>query len=183
MINTYHIIHLIGSPQTSHPPLIAGLLMIIPAIERIAPKLTSSRECIRRTASYCIRLIIHVKLEKLRICPNIGAVSRNINWNIANNLNALIIGILLQIIPLLEELKLHILLELYIKVKLLIVVHHSVAVTKLDILCPFSPVLTAKSCLNSHKQSIIIEPPVIFIHEIPELLIFSDFTVLICLAK
>ena len=116
VVNAGHVVELEAVPQAGAPPLIAGRLVIIPTVERIAPELTGGREAIRRAARNSNRLILLVQLEKLRIGPCIGAVHRHIDRDIAHDADALLVGISPELLILLEELELHVQLEFDIKV-------------------------------------------------------------------
>ena len=93
VVDAGHIVHLVYIPQTAQPPLVSGLLVIVPAVQRIAPELAGSREAIRRTSRYSGRNVIFIQLEQFGMGPSIGRVHGNINRNIADDLNVFFVGI------------------------------------------------------------------------------------------
>ena len=183
MVDTQNIIHVEGIPHAAHPPVKAGLAMVIPAIKRVAPQLAGSGEAIRRTACHSNRIALVIQLEQLRMRPYISTVHGNINRNIAYNLNALAVGIVFQVLPLAVKLVLQELLELNIKVKLVSVMLNSVAIAELDILRPLVPALAAEEILQCHEQGIVFQPPGILIDKTMKIAIIVDMATLISLAE
>ena len=165
VINSYHIIHLEAMIKSSAPPLITGLSMVIPTIQRISPQLSVSRECIRRTAGYSTRLEIRIELEQFRRCPCVCRVKGYINRNITNDFNTIIISIFLQFIPLFLKGKLKIFIKFNIKVAFSAIVIHRKAPTLLNIFCPLTPASTVKSLFHCHEQCIVIQPSFIFLNK------------------
>ena len=106
MVNTGYIVELIYIPQAAQPPLVAGLFMVVPAVQRIAPELACCRESVRRTSRYSGRNVIFVQLEQFGVCPGISGVHGNVNGNIADHLDIVFVGVGLQSPVLLEELEL-----------------------------------------------------------------------------
>ena len=95
MIHPHHIIQAEAVLHPRKPPGITGLLMALPAVERIAPQLTRCRKRIRRTSSYRLRLTLRIKLEQFRMRPAVRAVHGHINRNIPDDLHAVLIGVML----------------------------------------------------------------------------------------
>ena len=95
MIHTHYIIQAEAVLHAGQPPRIARLLVIIPAVQRIAPELSRLRKCIRWTPGNSLRLSIRIELEQFRMCPAVCAVHGNIDRNITNDLDSLFIGIAL----------------------------------------------------------------------------------------
>ena len=157
--------------------------MVIPAVQRIAPYLSVSRETVRRTTSDLCGTVLFIQLEHFRLCPNIAAIRRHIDRHIANNQNVLIVGIFLQRTPLLIELKLQILLELYFKVQLFAVVVQSRSIVHTDILRPLGPTCSSKEFPQRHKQGVIIQPPEILSAESIECRIFANVATFISLVQ
>ena len=81
--------------------------MLWPAVNRVAPKLTCGREIIRWNTGYHSRISFIIQVEELRMGPYVRAVHRNKNRNITDDLNALFMRIIHQVIPLLEKAELH----------------------------------------------------------------------------
>ena len=102
--------------QALHPPIIACLPVVFPAVQGIAPQLPHSREAVRRAAGHRRGHIVPIQLKKLRMGPGIRAVHGHINGNISYDAHALAVGVLLKRPPLFIESKLQVLLELNIKI-------------------------------------------------------------------
>ena len=183
MVNSYYIIQLEAVPQTGNPPLVTGISVIIPTIQRIAPKLSVCGKSIRRASCNCSRHIVLIQLKQLRMCPGICTVHCHINRNISDNLDTLTVGIRLQLIPLLKEFKLQILLELNIKIQLLAIIIQRISISQTDIFRPLGPCMAVKTVFQCHKQCIIGQPPLIFSHKLLIFLILADVASLICFAK
>ena len=111
MVNSYHIIKTEYIAQSGKPPLISGISVIIPAVQRISPELSGCGKSIWRASGYRCRYILLIQLEKLRMSPGIRTVHSYIDRNITNDLDAFFVGIFFQFHPLFIEFKLHILLE------------------------------------------------------------------------
>ena len=169
--------------QAGDPPLVSGLLVVIPLIQGVAPDLTVCGEGIGRTAGDGSGLVVLIQLEQVRMGPHIGRIQRNINGNITDDLDALVIGIILQLQPLLEELELQILLEFNIKVQLLPVVIQGIAPVQTDILRPLGPADTAEEILQGHEQGIVLKPPVVFLQELLVIGILADVAALVSLVQ
>ena len=100
-----------------------------------------------------------VQLEQLRVGPHIRAVGRDIDGNIAHNLNVLAVGIGLQLHPLLIELELQVFLELYVKIQLPVVVVDGETPVHPDVLGPLAERHIVKVAFQRHKQGKVIQPP------------------------
>ena len=161
VVDTQHIIHIESIPETTHPPIKAGASMIIPVVKWIAPQLACSRKAIWRTASYSQRLTLLIQLEQLWMGPGIGTIHSYIDRNITNDFHTLAVSIGFQLLPLSSKEILHEHLELNIKIQFLAIVVHGIAPAETNILWPFIPALALKSVLQSHKESIIFQPPAI----------------------
>ena len=84
--------------------------MVIPVIQRIAPKLSCSREIIRRNSGNNGRIAVLFKLEQFTVCPYICTVKCNEDWDIADDLDAVYMCIITKSVPLTEEDKLDVLI-------------------------------------------------------------------------
>ena len=69
MVNTHNIIKFQTVAHSLNPPAIIVFFQFFPVIQRISPKLSDRRKCIRRTSRNRFRIIVFIKLEHLRICP------------------------------------------------------------------------------------------------------------------
>ena len=106
MVNTHHI-HLVQRCLNAlNPPSETGLFQSIPIVERIAPALAGLTEKIGWNTGDHGWSALMVQLKDLLIGPDINAVGGNKNGNIANNPDPLLVSILSQAGPLLEEVEL-----------------------------------------------------------------------------
>ena len=152
MVYSYSIIKLKSPGHTLHPPLVAGLLMIIPVIERVAPKLTCSRKGIRRTACNRYRGKIFIKLEKFRICPGIRRVKGHIDRHISDYLYSLFIGIFFKLLPLYIKHPLNKNVKFYLISQFLFVLFKCLRLTKSESFLPLTPGYSVLRILYSHKK-------------------------------
>ena len=183
MVNSDYIIHLKASFQSLHPPLEAGLPMILPVVKRIPPKLSRRGKRVGRTARHRSRITAFIKLEQLRIRPCIGAVKRHIDRNIADELYLPVIRIAFQLFPLNAEQILLELIELDLLRKLLAVFRKCLGFTSLNIFIPFYPADIVEGYLDCHIQRIVIEPVGIVLDKHAERRFLRNLAVLPCLAQ
>ena len=78
-----------------------------PIIQGISPKLAGCAEIVRRNAGHHAGLTIRTQKKQSRIRPDIGAVVRDKNGNIANQLDVALPAISSQTLPLVFEQKLN----------------------------------------------------------------------------
>ena len=93
MVNPHHIIQPIAVGQAADPPLVSGLPVIAPAVQRIAPELARGGEAVRRTAGNSSGDIVPVQFKQFRMRPGIGAVHGHIDGDVAYNADAVMVGI------------------------------------------------------------------------------------------
>mmetsp|Transcript_32877 Transcript_32877/g.97955 ORF Transcript_32877/g.97955 Transcript_32877/m.97955 type:complete len:386 (+) Transcript_32877:940-2097(+) len=75
--------------------------MFVPLVQGAAPQLTSLGECIRRHSAHKSRDTGGlVNLKQILVGPHISRVASNVDGHIANDVDALAVGILLQCLPL-----------------------------------------------------------------------------------
>ena len=172
VVNPNHVIELEAVPHPAAPPLEIGGTVVIPAVQRVTPDLTVGGKGIRRAARDGGRSIVFVQLEQLRVGPHIRAVGRDVDGNVAHDLNMLPICVGLQLGPLLIELELQILLEFYVKVQLPVVVVHGKAPVHPNIFGPLSKGRVTEIVLQRHEQGKIIQPPGVAGAESAEIRIF-----------
>src|SRR6185369_373000 len=84
-------------------PLVASLRHHIPAIQRVSPELPCFAEVVRGHTRDLRGEAFVIKVVELRVRPHISAVMGNKNRNIADDPNAVVIGIRRQRQPLFEE--------------------------------------------------------------------------------
>src|ERR1700677_2003652 len=82
------------------PPAVIVARESVPCIEGIAPELSGCAEVIRRHARYGGWVARIVELKILGIYPDVHAVVRHINWQIAHNADSTFPAIGTQLPPL-----------------------------------------------------------------------------------
>ena len=81
--------------HAADPPLIAGGAVLLPAVEGIAPQLAVFGEGVRRAACHGDGNVFSVQLEQLRMRPCVRAVHGDVNRDIADDLHAVFVGVVL----------------------------------------------------------------------------------------
>lgn len=100
MIQADNVVQLPGGSQALNPPGIAGLRHLFPVVNGVAPELAVCGEGIRRAARHLFRMAAFVQLEQLRICPHVRRIQGHVNGNVADNPDALGVGVAAQRLPL-----------------------------------------------------------------------------------
>ena len=133
--------------------------MVVPSVQGVAPDLTGGGKGIRGTAGDGLRHVLLIQLEELGMDPDIRAVRRYINRDIAYDPNVPFIGVFLDCFPLAEEIVLQVFVELNIEVKMFVIVIQGEAPAHADILGPFLMGDISEEVLQGHEQGVIIQPP------------------------
>ena len=183
MIDPQNIIQLITSGDPPHPPVIPCLLMVIPAVQRIPPKLPRSGKQIRRTARHTRRQQIFIQLEQLRPGPYVRRIIRHVDRNVPDDPDSLFVCIFFQRKPLFPEQKLLEPDKADLPCILFPIAPHGFGPSEPDILIPLAETLSAKGIFDCHIQCIIIQPAGIFLTKPAKRRIVFDIAVLICLSE
>ena len=183
MVDANHVIQLEAVPHPAHPPCVSGLPVTLPAVERVAPHLTVGGEGIRRTACDGGRLVLAVQLEQVGMRPHVCTVRRNVNGDIADDLNMLCVGVGFQPRPLLVELILQILMKLHVEVKLPVVVVDGEIPVHPDVLRPALEGHFLEEALQRHEEGVIVQPPCVVGTEFVEAVVLCDAAPLIGLVE
>ena len=85
------------------PPGVAGLFVRRPVIDRIAPELAGRGIVVGRHAGDELGAEVGLQLEQLGMRPDIGRVGGNIDRDVADDLDALLLCVRTQGVPLSEE--------------------------------------------------------------------------------
>ena len=174
VVDSGNVKHFGSAFNSSDPPVKACFLQIDPVIQGVAPKLTCFGEKIRRTSCHANRLQFVVQPEHLGICPGIGAVHRYINRHITKQQNAVVIGILFQFFPLLEEKELNEFPEHHVLIQIVEVVIDGIGISVLDqMIGPFCPGLVLEQLFHCHIQGIVCQPAIFVTHKVPVFLLIS----------
>ena len=100
MVQAHIVVQLEGAAQPLGPPHVAIMVHMAPAKGGVAPDLSGLGETVGRGAgNLCGRTRI-IKLEHLGFTPGIGGVIRDVHGNIADNANAALVGVALELAPL-----------------------------------------------------------------------------------
>ncbi len=165
MVDAGHVVEPEAVPEPGEPPPVARLLVILPTVQRIPPELARCRKTVGRAAGYRGGLLPFVKLEQLRMRPDVRAVHGRVYGYVPDDLYPLLVCVRFQLAPLTEEFILHILLELNVIVQLPAAEVQRVFLAQTDLLRPFRPRRTSKTVLDSHEQRVILQPPAVFLHK------------------
>ena len=172
MVHADHIVEAVGALHAGDPPLIAGLPVIGPVVEGIAPELAGRGKGVRRASRHRLRIVVLVELEEFRTGPGVRAVKSHIDRDIADDADPLFVRVGVELLPLLRE---FVLLEAE---EIDLVFQHLphrverllVAVPVGEI--PVRPALPLKMLLERHEEAVIIQPAGLFL---PERLIIRVF--------
>ena len=140
------------------PPGVAGVPVVLPVIQRVAPQLAVRGKVVRRAARHPAGMTLRVSLEQLPACPEVGRIRRHVDGNVAHDLHALFGGVGVQGAPLLVELVLQEGPEFQIGgvggAELL----QRGRLPHAQPLRPLLPVLHAVFLLDGHVQAVIRQP-------------------------
>ena len=175
MVNPHNVkkLETVGNP--AHPPAVVHSLVVIPAVQGIAPELACGGEPVRRTACHSHRQIVLIQLEQLRIRPGIRTVKGHIYGNVPNNLNPFFMGIVLYILPLLKKLELQILVKDNVLPQLVLISLQGSRLSQTHFLVPLDPAFAAEFVFHSHIQGIVIQPVVVLHTEGKKIPVRQDF--------
>ena len=113
MIEAHHIEQGERGSEAVDPPFVTGGGQQVPAINRISPELSGGAEIIRRNAGNYGRAAQIVEIEKFGVGPDVRAIVRNINGDVAHEADGALLAIPLELIPLLKEFELPILVGIH----------------------------------------------------------------------
>ncbi len=166
MIDAHHIIQRKAMGQAAHPPCISCLCMIGPVVNGIAPKLAGSGESIRRTTCHYRGISLLIKAEQLRVTPGIRTVKSYVDRNVADDPDLLVIGVLLQRLPLPVKKELLKFIETNLLFQHLSVMLHGSRSAKADILLPLYVRLSVERSLHRTVKGIVRKPFLLFLYKL-----------------
>ena len=94
-------------PEAGDPPGEPGGAHLRPAVERVAPALAGGAEVVGRHAGHQRRLAGVVEIELMAVQPDVGAVVRQEDRQVADEADPARVGVLAQRLPVAEEAPLH----------------------------------------------------------------------------
>ena len=169
------IIHQAKLPlDAAYPPGIAGLLVVIPVIERVAPELARRGEIIRRNPGHHGRVAVLLQLEELPVRPHVRTVDGGEDGNIPDNLHAVYMGVLAQRVPLPEEEKLDIPVVLDLIGQTAAPFCLDIVVRVAQVILPLQPAAALVGILSGHEQGVILKPVLFLLAEGVKLFEKSD---------
>ena len=129
-----------------------------PVVDGISPELPGRTEIIWRHARNVQRMTPRIQLKILTIGPDIGAVERNVDRNIAKNADPVAMRIATEILPLAKEFKLPILIRLNFFLQALAPFAQRPRLPRRNLFGPLVPDEFAVPVFVGHEQREIIEP-------------------------
>ena len=166
VVDAHHIIDAAHMADAAHPPGITGLGHSVPVKQRVAPQLAGGREAVWRAACHLGGQQVFVQLELLRAAPHIDAVQRDVNRQIADNVDLHAVGVAFQRVPLGVEQVLHHLPESHIVGVLLAGRFQGLRLAAAQRLFPLKPAGPAVGVLQCHEQRVVRQPKGVFLHEL-----------------
>ena len=151
--------------DTLDPPGIAGLLMVGPVVQRVAPELAVCREVIRRAACHPGKAAVCIQLKQRAAHPGIHGICRDIDGDIAQDLYVVGVGVGLQLLPLDAELVLQKLPEADLFLVLCLKSFQRLRLPLAVLPGPLGPALHAVGGLEGHVEGIILQPALVFQRE------------------
>jgi hypothetical protein len=103
VVDAHDVDELEGAPDAVHPPGIAVLGVLGPAVQRVAPALARGAEEVGRHAGDDGRTAALVQLEQMLVGPHLGAEIGDEDRRVADDLHPLGVGIRLEACPLAIE--------------------------------------------------------------------------------
>jgi hypothetical protein len=103
MIDSHDIAELHRLSHPLDPPAIALGGVCRPAVERIAPALSGGTEVVRRYAGHDAGTTVGIEIEQRGIRPHVGAVRGDEDRQVADDVDAAGVGVVLQRRPLLVK--------------------------------------------------------------------------------
>ena len=148
--------------QPLDPPGIAGLGVLLPGVQRVAPALAVLLEVVRRHARDADGLAVLVQLEQLRVQPHVAGILGHVDGHVAHDLHAVHAGVIVQPLPLVEEQVLAEDVVVDLVRQLLFVLRHGLGLAQADVLVrPVHPGDLAELRLDGAEQGVAAHPGVV----------------------
>ena len=165
MIDPDDVKELAAFADAADPPVIPFRGMAVPVVERIAPQLPVRRKAVRRHAGDQTDPSALVEHKEVAMRPEVGAVMRDVDRDVADDPDALRSGIRSQRLPLLQELILDIFVKCDFPLQLLRPFCAGFFPVFRDIALPRLKISPAVRVLQSHEKCVVGEPVGIFLFE------------------
>ena len=121
VVQAHAVVECERTAQAVEPPAIAILLHVIPAEGGVAPDLALGCKVVGRRPRNLNRLAGVGQPEVFGLAPRVGRIVRDIHWDIADDLDALLVCIVHKLAPGKVKAILHVRLQLGLVVELLVI--------------------------------------------------------------
>src|SRR5215813_1745649 len=145
--------------ESLYPPPIAALLRHVPAVNRITPQLARLAEIIRRDARDQRRKAFIIEVEEMAVGPDVGAVMRDEDRSVADDLDPMFVGVAGEAEPLLEKEELVELLRADFYRMILAEKVHGLVFAVAQVGIPFRPLTAVVRVLDRAVCRVIFQPP------------------------
>ena len=174
VVDADDIVKLFAPLHARNPPGIAGLLVVLPVVDGIAPALAVDGESIGRAARDIDWSPVRVHLEEVGIGPDVRTIFRHIDGDVTDDGNALLVRVLLQGLPLPLELELEELVEADFAGIGFLGPGIGLLLPKPDVVIPGLEGSPAVRVLQGHEEGVVLDPVLVLLHELPEVLVLLD---------
>src|SRR5262249_38388659 len=145
--------------ESLYPPTVATLLHHVPAVNRIPPQLARLAEIIRRDARDQRRRAFVIEVEEMAVGPDVGAVVRDEDRGVADDLDPMFVGVAGEAEPLLEKEELVELLRADFYRMILAEKVHGLVFAVAQVGIPFRPLPAVVRVLDRAVRRVIFQPP------------------------
>src|SRR5262245_46401638 len=145
--------------ESLYPPTIAAFLHHVPAVNRITPQLARLTEVIRRDARDQRRRAFIFEVEEMTVGPDVGAVVRDEDRGVADDLDPMFVCVAGEAEPLLEKEELVELLRADFGRMVLAEKMHGFVFAVAQVGIPFRPLPAVVLVLDRAVRRVIFQPP------------------------
>ena len=165
VVDAEDVAELHAALKSLDPPFIVVPLQIRPVVNRVAPELAVRGEGIGRAARHGRRDVLLVEEVHLRLAPGVRAVVGGVEGDVADNLHAVVICILVKLLPLLIEFILHETLQTDRVGILFPCLLDCFRLLGLQLFRPAFPAAAAVGFLDGHEQGEAVQPVIVLLAE------------------
>ena len=150
---------------------------LLPVVDGVAPELTVGTEAVGGTAGHRRGTAAGVQLEELGVGPDVGGIQGHIDGHVADDPDAVAVGVGAQGLPLAEKFILQEILEADARLQLLPVGLHDGLQPHEQTHGPGLPVPAPEMLLDGHKEGVILQPEAVVPDKFPVILRFCKTAV------
>ena len=165
MIDAHDIIKREAVRHAADPPGVARLRVRLPAVDGIPPELSGGGEAVGRAAGHHRGKALLIQLEQLRMTPGVRRVESDIDRDVPDDLNAPLVRVVLQRVPLRKEQILLKLVEPDLLREPCAAALHRRRLPQPYILRPFHKGHASQLVLDRAVERIVREPGRVLLHE------------------